>query len=95
VVLIVRKDERTTAGLALVCALVDGWLVVLLLLGAADGLALRTAKGLTLGAKLGMSEGTIMGASEGTADAALILVVLWKEMPWAHLMEIAMAKPRD
>jgi hypothetical protein len=43
-------------------ALVDDWLVLILLLGAADGLTLGTAKGLTLGAKLGMSEGTKLGA---------------------------------
>jgi hypothetical protein len=101
VVLIVRKGERATAGLALGCALVDGWLV-LLLLGAANGLALGTAKGLTLGAKLGMSKGTKLGASEETEDAALLGTLegpfggaLEKERPWAHLIEIVMAKPRD
>jgi hypothetical protein len=61
VVSIVRKSERTTVGLALGCALVNGWLV-LLLLGAADGLALGIAKGLILAAKLGMSEGAKLGA---------------------------------
>jgi hypothetical protein len=95
VVSIVRKGERATAGLALLgCALVDGWLVVLLL-GATGGLALRTATGLTLGAKLGMSEGTKLGASEGTEDAAPFGGALEGGAVGAHLAEIVMAKPKD
>jgi hypothetical protein len=70
--IVCKKGERATGGLALGCALVDGWLVILLLLGATDCLALGTTKGLTLGAKLGMSEGIKLGASEGTEDAALL-----------------------
>jgi hypothetical protein len=72
VVSIVRKSERATVGLALGCALVDGWLTSTTTAGSGRWLGTGNRHRVSLGAKLGMSEGTKLGASEGTEVAALL-----------------------